>query len=214
MHRKTLTLEELNQLPRRERAHLINSLTGIKSIHLMGTQDEKGDENLALFNNVIHLGSSPALIGVLFRPLTVPRHSYTNLKQTGSFTINHVPLDRIQAAHWTSAKFPKGVSEFRACGFHPEYLEGIQAPFVAESPLQIGLEYLNEYPIEENGTVMVIGRVKVIRCKEEALEANGEINYDELHTAGTVGLNTYFNFHQTARFPYAQPQEKPTDQKD
>ena len=209
MHKKVYTIQDIDAFPRRERAQFINSLNGIKSIHLIGTQNTQGAENLGLFNNVFHLSSSPTMMGVLFRPLTVPRHTYQNIRETGNFTINHVPLEWIQAAHWTSAKFPKEVSEFQACGFHAEHLEGMTAPFVAESPLQIGLKYVNEYPIEENGTVLLIGQIEMVRSKEEAIEEGGFIDYQELHTAGTVGLNTYFNFQKKARFPYAQPMENP-----
>jgi len=80
---------------------------------------------------------------------------------------------------------------------------------VAESPLQIGLKYINEYPIEENGTVLLIGQIEVVQIKEAAMEEGGFINYQELHTAGTIGLNTYFSFQEKAKFPYAQPMENP-----
>ena len=72
------------------RLNLINSVTGYKSANLIGSQSLDGKENLAIFSSVIHLGSNPALIGFILRPTTVPRHTYSNIKSTGIFTLNAV----------------------------------------------------------------------------------------------------------------------------
>ncbi|MDB5233346.1 MAG: flavin oxidoreductase, partial [Hymenobacter sp.] len=36
------------------------------------------------------------------RPTTVPRHTYANLKSSGCYTLNHVPVALAAQAHYTS----------------------------------------------------------------------------------------------------------------
>ena len=102
------------------RLNLINSVTGYKSANLIGSQSLDGKENLAIFSSVIHLGSNPALIGFILRPTTVPRHTYSNIKSTGIFTLNAVTKKVISDAHHTSAKYPDFISEFDKTNFEVE----------------------------------------------------------------------------------------------
>src|SRR5210317_1994416 len=104
-------LKDLEKLPKIYRLNLMNSVTGYKSAHLIGTQSVEGKDNLAIFSSVVHLGSNPALIGYILRPTTVPRHSHTNMKSTGVFTLNSISKTQIEDAHHTSAKYPEEISE-------------------------------------------------------------------------------------------------------
>ena len=51
--------EDLENYPNRYRATLINSLSGIKTAVLVGTQSKEGVTNLAIFNSLIHIGAKP-----------------------------------------------------------------------------------------------------------------------------------------------------------
>ena len=83
---------------------------------------------------------------MITRPVgEVPRHTYQNIKESGVYTINAVPIAKTEEAHYTSAKFDDNESEFEACGFEPHYEEGFEAPFVKESPIRFGLEPFKKY---------------------------------------------------------------------
>ena len=94
---------------------------------------------------MIHLGSDPALLGFIVRPNVVPRNTYTNIKSSGYFTINHISEDFITDAHHTSAKYDAHISEFDMTNLTSTYFDGFKAPFVTESPVKIGLKYVEEY---------------------------------------------------------------------
>ena len=83
--------------------NLINSCSGYKSANLIGTKSNDDITNIAIFSSVIHMGSSPPLLGFILRPNTVPRNTYENIKTTGIYTINHVHETIIEDAHHTSA---------------------------------------------------------------------------------------------------------------
>ena len=87
--------------------------------------------------------------------------TYTNLKSSGCYTLNHVPVALAAQAHYTSADFPDTVSEFDACGFTAVYRDDFPAPYVAESQLSIGLRLLEEHHIS-NGTVLLVGLLNYV----------------------------------------------------
>ena len=88
-----LSRQDIQDLERRKRLNIINSVTGIKPANLIGTVSDSGQENLAIFSSVVHLGSDPAVLGFITRPTgEVHRHTYENLKENGFYTINQVPI--------------------------------------------------------------------------------------------------------------------------
>ena len=80
-----ITKEDVLKFEKLYRAAFINSITGFKSASLIGTISSKGNTNLAIFNSVIHVGANPPALGFLMRPVSVERHTYNNIKETGYF---------------------------------------------------------------------------------------------------------------------------------
>lgn len=187
------------------RRNLINSIGGYKSANLIGTKGPSGVNNLAVFFSIIHVGATPPLVGFLNRPTTVERHTYENIKSTGHFTINYIAEDFIQQAHQTSAKYPANVSEFDACELTPWFSPNCESPYVAESPVKIGLEYVEEYPIKANGTIFVIGVIKELFIPEQVIDEEGQIDLPALGTVAISGLNRYYKAERLAEFPFARP---------
>lgn len=202
---KHYTEQNLNKLPRRYRAHLINSATGYKSANLIGTVSENGISNLAIFNSVIHIGSDPALLGFILRPLTVKRDTYQNIKETGFFTVNQIHKNIVERAHQTSASYEKEDSEFSKTGLTESYQDDFIAPYVEQSFIKIGCHYVNEYLIKENGCILIIGAIDHIYVSENNIATSGNIQLDEMNTVSTVGLDTYALPTILARFSYAKP---------
>jgi flavin reductase (DIM6/NTAB) family NADH-FMN oxidoreductase RutF len=199
--------EDLDNLERRFRANLLNCATGFKSANLVGTASADGSTNLAVFNSAVHIGADPPLIALIFRPLgEVDRHTYDNIKSTGVYTLNHVPAVMARNAHVTSAKVPRAVSEFGACGFTEQRLDGFGAPFVLESRVKIGLRFVEETAIRLNGTTMLIGQVEHLIVSDGVLGANGNIDLVAAGSACITGLDTYHTVLAGDTYPYAKPE--------
>jgi flavin reductase (DIM6/NTAB) family NADH-FMN oxidoreductase RutF len=196
--------EELNSYDRFYRANLINSLSGFKSASLIGTKNKEGISNLAIFSNIVHLGADPALIGFVNRPLEAAPHTLANIESTGFYTINHIHIDWVDKAHQTSAKYPEGVSEFNACGFTEEYVEGFTAPFVKESVIKYGMKLKEIIPIKHNNTFFVIGEVVIISVPENSIAADGFIEADKANSICSLGIDGYYSTELIARLPYAK----------
>lgn len=200
------TEDDIENIALVKRLNLINSITGIKPANLIGTISNSGNTNLAIFSSVIHLGSNPALIGFILRPETeVRRDTYENIRFNKQYTINHVATNFTKKAHNTSLKFDSDVSEFHECGLTEEYINGFEAPFVKESKLKIGLEFLESIPIPINKTSLMIGKVKMVIIEDkDALSSEGYIDLQALDNVGISGLNTYYSLKKESTYPYAK----------
>tara|TARA_B110000014_G_scaffold129077_1_gene88971 strand:+ start:1885 stop:2493 length:609 start_codon:yes stop_codon:yes gene_type:complete len=198
------TIDDIKKLNRVSRLNLINSITGYKPANLIGTQSKKGDLNLAIFSSLVHLGSKPPLFGLVTRPKSVPRHTYSNIIDTNYYTINHISKNMIERAHMTSAKFNKEDSEFKKCNIEEEYIDNFIAPFVKESEVKIGMKFIEEIHIKSNSTILIVGEVVKIIVKEEYLCKDGSINFEKMNTVCISGLDTYYETKKLAKYPYAK----------
>ncbi|OIQ30358.1 MAG: hypothetical protein BM564_03035 [Bacteroidetes bacterium MedPE-SWsnd-G2] len=67
---KRFTSEQLSSLDYIFKINLINSLSGYKSANIIGSIPPEEIENVAVFSSVMHLGSTPLLLGFILRPTT------------------------------------------------------------------------------------------------------------------------------------------------
>lgn len=204
----SLSLNDILGMARIPRLTLINAITGFKSGNLIGTQNAGGQTNLAIFSSAVHIGSDPPLVGIIIRPVSphgkTSRHTYDNIRSTGYFTLNHVTLDMIDPSHQTSANYPDGVSEFEAVGLTPQYFSLKNAPYVMESPIKMTLEYVEEYLIEANQTIMVIGKVVELILPDDGMDEQGNLDLSKAGTVAVSGLDTYYEACMVKRLPYAR----------
>lgn len=200
---------ESEALDARYRARLFNSASGMRTAVLIGTKSKSGNENLAIFSNVFHVGANPPLIGFIMRPINRERHTYKNISDTGYFTVNHIPFRAHAAAHQTSAKYPEDRSEFEACGFDPEYTDGFFAPFCADSPVRSGcrLEYETEIPV--NGTRLIVGRILLLEAEDHCTADDGFIDLAKAGVTAVTGLDAYHTVSPPKRYAYAEPDRDP-----
>ena len=197
--------DDINKLHHLYRINLINSCSGYKSANLIGTKSKDGNENVAVFSSVTHIGSSPAMFGFFMRPTTVIRNTYDNIKSTGSYTINHIYKSIIEDAHHTSAKYNTSVSEFDVTNLNSEYKNEFHAPFVKDAPIQLAMEFTEEYDIKANNTILVIGKIIGVFINNELIEKDGFVNLSKAEIAAINGLDGYAIPENKTLFGYQRP---------
>ena len=191
------------------RANFVNSLTGLKSVSLIGTISQSGQTNLAIISSVVHLGSDPALIGFINRPIKAAPHTLANIQSTGTYTINHVHPSFLELAHQTSAKYPEEVSEFDELGLTPEFFEATAAPFVKESKVKYALTLEQIIPIKVNNTFLVIGKLQSVALEEDILLPDGFLELDKASSICSNGIDAYYSTQLIDRYEYAKPGVRP-----
>jgi flavin reductase (DIM6/NTAB) family NADH-FMN oxidoreductase RutF len=199
--------EKLQAMEQRFRATFINTLGGFKSVALVGTKDAAGQENLAVFNSLFHIGANPALCGLIVRPDSVDRHTLENIEKTKFYTINHLNTAIYEQGHQTSARYAKTVSEFEATGLTPTYLEGFFAPFVAESHIKFGVTLCEKHELAINGTILLIGQMTHIFLPDDCVGEDGFIDLEKADTVTCSGLDSYHVTKRLARLSYAKPDQ-------
>lgn len=201
--------EDIKAFDRVTKLKIINSVTGIKPANLIGTVNSKGETNLAIFSSIVHLGSSPALLGFVTRPQTAEvGHTLANIQENEVYTINHIHQGFIKNAHYTSAKFPADISEFKRCGLTEEYLNDFKAPFVKESNFKMGLRFMEAIDIKHNGTKFIIGEIEQLVFPDDAI-VDGDIDLEATNSVGISGLNSYYSLKKIGKHPYVRTNEVP-----
>lgn len=202
--------ESIMSLDKNKRVQLINSLGGFKSVSLIGTSDLDGNENLAIFSSIFHIGANPPLIGLIFRPSPPERNTYNNIIDTGFYTINHINESIYRQAHQTSARYDQTESEFEITNLKPEYKDSFFAPYVAESNIQLGIEFKEQIIIPINNTTMIIGEITQVYIPENCLSEDGFVDIEKANTITCSGLDSYHKTVQLDRLSYAKPNQEIT----
>ncbi|TYB74377.1 flavin reductase family protein [Bizionia myxarmorum] len=197
--------QDISEMAYLYKINLINSCSGFKSANLIGTKSADGLENVAIFSSVTHFGSNPPLLGVFMRPTTVTRDTYDNIKETGFYTLNHVHEAIISEAHHTSAKYDKHISEFDMTMLQSEYKNDINVPFVSSAPVQMHMEFVEEYYIKANDTILLIGKINDLFINADLLEGDGFVNLSKGRVATINGLDGYAIPELKTRLDYQRP---------
>ena len=204
------TRKEWEAWPARKRARAMNSLSGFKSATLVGTSDTDGVNNLSIVSSVVHLGSSPAQMGVVLRPPGADAHTYKNIKATGQCTFSHVHADWLEKAHQCSARYPADVSEFEEVGLTPykktmeEGRTAWKAPAVAEASIRMGLTLVEDIALP-NGCRFLVLAVEWAQVEGTAWRGDGYLDIAQAGTVTISGLDGYHRAESLGRWSYAQP---------
>ena len=207
---KHISSTDISVMDKQMRVHFINSLGGFKSVSLVGSVDNYGKTNLAIFSSAIHIGANPALMALIFRPSPPERDTLTNLLETGFYTINHINESIYKKAHQTSARYEKHVSEFKETGLTPIYKNDFKAPFVAESLVQIGLTFKEKIDIQINNTIMIIGEITEVYVPQNCLSNDGFLDLEKANSITCSGLDSYHKTTKLDRLSYAKPNREIT----
>ena len=198
-----ITKNDISKYERVKRLKLINSICGLRGVHLIGTKSNDNISNLAIFSSVAHLGSYPPLLSMVSRPSDlVKRNTIKNIINTKYYSINSVEKKIFKKAHKTSGKFSEAVSEFNECKLTEEYLNNFHSPFVKESNIKIGMKLLDIVEVKHNKTYIIIGEIELIKTKFRNLERNFE------NSAAVIGLNTYYESKKIDELEYVRIKDK------
>ncbi|MEM9052918.1 MAG: flavin reductase, partial [Bacteroidota bacterium] len=202
---RTFYQEDIEGMEKRFRANFINSISGFKSANLIGSSNEAGVLNLAVFSSVVHIGANPPLLGFILRPTHVERNTYNNILAKGYYTINAVSESQVAEAHKTSAKYPSEISEFDKTVFTPE-INSYGVPCVHESPISVTCKLESDQLIELNQTRFIIGQVIEVKIDGE-IGSDGFVDLSGLGIAAITGMDSYHKVSAGTRFSYSRPDQ-------
>jgi flavin reductase (DIM6/NTAB) family NADH-FMN oxidoreductase RutF len=196
---------QIAQMEKLKRTAFVNSLSGFKSLNMIGTKSNSRQTNLSIINSVCHIGANPPLMGFISRPNSVERHTLENILETNYYSINHVNQNIFKKAHQTSARYARHQSEFDETGLTPIYKNSFSAPFVEESSIQMGLELKELLPIKTNDTLLIIGEILHVYFPDDVLQEDGVLDIEKAGTVVGSSLDGYHTTQLINRLKYAKP---------
>ncbi|WP_395359561.1 flavin reductase family protein [Streptomyces sp. YH02] len=130
------------------------------------------------------------------------KDSLRNVEETGEFVVNLAPEGLFEQINATATDFPRGVSEFDACGVEREPSLRVKPPRVAASPVALECELHSTLRIGDS--TVVFGRV-VHAAIDESVVVDGHPEMALMRPLARLGKNewgTLGGIKEIARRPY------------
>ncbi|RPG18591.1 MAG: flavin reductase family protein [Pelagibacteraceae bacterium TMED124] len=166
-----------------------------RPIAFVGTQNLKGNDNLAPFSFFNGFGANPPIIG--FSPALSgrtgkPKDTLLNIQEVKEFTISMVSFEMAEQMSLSSCEYPIEVDEFSKSGFKKNNSNFIKPHGVFESPVifeckLVDIVKLGSKPGSGN---LILGEVVAFHVKENLFK--GDI-FDEkaMDLVGRMGYGNY-----------------------
>jgi flavin reductase (DIM6/NTAB) family NADH-FMN oxidoreductase RutF len=154
---------------------------------LVTCADEQGKPNIITLAWVGTVASKPPQAAVAIRS---SRYSHAVISRTGEFAINIPNEDLLsavdQCGHISGARTDK----FAQTGLSPEPASQIQAPLIAECPVNLECKLTQTIPLGSHD--LFIGEIVAVHVDEELLDEHGFIDYSKAKALAYVG-NEYWS---------------------
>lgn len=118
--------------------------------------------------------SDPAMVSISVRP---ERYSHDIIEETGEFVINLVTKDLTYATDYCGVRSGRDVDKFKEMNLTPQKSSKINAPAIAESPVNIECKVVNV--IELGSHDMFIAKVEAVHVDEKLLDDKGRLRLED-----------------------------------
>ena len=122
------------------------------------------------------------------------KDSLFNIKSSGEFVVNMVPLALKEAMNTTTEPVPHEVNELELAGLNTEDSVLVKPPRVREAPIHMECELFQEIKLpctlKNSINTTIIGKVLGIHIKEEVL-TDGIIDLSKIKPLARLGYNQY-----------------------
>ncbi len=178
-----------------------------RPIAWVSTVSGNGITNVAPFSYFTGVGARPP--SLLFCPANnrhgQPKDTLRNIQQTNSFVVNIVTAAAAEQMNASSAELPADESEFDACGLTAVDGLKVEAPRVAESPVQLECTTMQILNIGAGpgGANIVIGNIVHVHIDDAVIGQNDLVDPELLNAVGRMGGLTYCR--TTDRFDLQRP---------
>jgi len=206
----TITSFDPELLDTRTVHKLLSASIAPRPIAFASTVDAKGNVNLSPFSFFNVFSSNPPIL--IFSPArrvrdNTTKHTLQNAAETKEVVINIVDFPIVEQMSASSKEYAKGVNEFIESGLTEVPSLKVKPPRVLESPVSFECVVDNIISLGEHGGAgqLVIAKVVHIHVKSEVLDANNEINSEQLDLVARLGGDWYTRITKDSMFKIPKP---------
>jgi flavin reductase (DIM6/NTAB) family NADH-FMN oxidoreductase RutF len=149
--------------------------------------DEQGKPNIVTLAWVGTAAAKPPQVALAIRP---SRYSHAVISQTGEFAINIATEDLLPAVDRCGHVSGARTDKFALTGLTAEPASQIQAPLIAECPVNLECKLTQTIPLGSHD--LFIGEIVAVHVDEELLAEHGPIDYSKTQPVAYVG-NEYWS---------------------
>ncbi|NLE11387.1 MAG: flavin reductase family protein [Actinobacteria bacterium] len=168
-----------------------------RPIGWISTVSTEGVANLAPYSQFQNLNFDPPYVFFAANQKSdgSRKDTVANAETTGQFVYNMATYDLREAVNLSAQEVPSDVDEFELAHVTKAKSIRVDAPRVAESPVNLECVWQQTIRLPGNSPVgsvdMVVGRVVTIHIKDEALDADGCLDLVKIRPLARVG---YFGY--------------------
>ncbi len=176
-----------------------------RPIAWVSTISKEGILNAAPFSYYAGVSSSPpvVMISIGKKDTKEKKDTWKNIEEIGEFVINLVTYELVDQMNITSISFESEIDEFEKAKITPKPATMVNAPLIAESPVNMECK---TYEIVNIGKMGVIfGEVLNIHVKDDILNNKGYIDTTKLEIVGRLGGANYCLITKENTFQLKKP---------
>ncbi len=118
--------------------------------------------------------STPAMLSISVRP---ERYSYDMIKETGNFVVNLVNKELVYATDYCGVKSGRDVDKFKEMKLTPIPSQHIEAPGIAESPVNLECKVTQVIPLGTHD--MFLAEIVGVTVDEAYMDENGKFHLNQ-----------------------------------
>ena len=138
---------------------------------LVSTADKKGGTNLFTVAWTGTICSDPPMVSISVRP---ERYSYSMIVETGEFVINLTTEELTYATDYCGVKSGRDVDKWKEVKLTPVKADKVQAPLVAESPVNLECRVTRRIPLGTHD--MFLAEVVAVHADEAYMDEKGKFS--------------------------------------
>lgn len=135
---------------------------------MVSVADKKGNPNIITVAWAGTVCTNPSMVSISVRP---ERYSYHMIDETGEFVINLTTEKLVYATDYCGVRSGKDVDKFKELHLTPEKAEYVNAPLIAESPVNIECKVVKK---ETPGSHHIfLAEVKAVHVDDAYMDQKG-----------------------------------------
>ena len=143
---------------------------------VMVTCRDKGQDNIITIAWTGTICTNPPMTYISVRP---ERHSYEMIKNSGEFVINLTTKQITRATDFCGVRSGRDVDKFKEARLTKEEAQVVDAPIIAESPVNIACRVKKIMPLGSHD--MFLAKVTAVQVDESLLDEKGKLDLNKAH---------------------------------
>lgn len=150
-----------------------NMLNPVPAV-MVSVADENGKANIITVAWAGTVCTNPPMVSISVRP---ERYSYELIQKSGEFVINLTTKDLTFACDYCGVTSGRDVDKFKELGLTPVALPNGKAPGIAESPVNIECEVVEQKELGSH--TMFLAKVRGVTVEDSFLDEKGKFHIND-----------------------------------